>query len=251
LTEPGCLVLLRHGESVLNAEDRFTGLLDVGLTERGEAEAVSAAALLVSAEFRPDIVYVSVLRRAIRTCEIVLDRLGCTEIPRVTAWQLMERNYGALTGMRRSEVYAEYGRNRFLAWRRGPSQQPPPLNADGLRRLHMQPALATIPARAVTPTEALADVIQRVAALWRAHIAKDLRAGRNVLVIAHGNSLRALCSILDALEESELADLNIPTGQPLLYVFDARFEPQPRCGRYLDPGTAEAAASAIARAGGT
>jgi len=251
MPEPGGLILLRHGESVLNAEDRFTGLLDVPLTARGEAGAATAAAVIADAGFRPDVAYVSILRRATRTSDIVLERLDAPPPRRVVTWRPMERNYGALTGMRRADVDAEYGHGSFLAWRRGRTDAPPPMTAAELRRLRAQSALAGVPPRALRPTEALTDVIRRVAVLWHNEIAEELRAGRNVLVIAHGNSLRALCTILDGLDDTDLADLNIPTGQPLLYTFDMRLETRPRRGHYLDPRAAEHAVDILSRSGGT
>lgn len=251
MVEPGGLILLRHGESVLNAQDRFTGLLDVPLTERGKSQALQAADLLAAARFVPDVVYVSVLTRATHTCDLVLDALGVANAPRESAWQLMERNYGALTGRRRSAVFAEYGQQRFQAWRRGRSDKPPPLDEAQLRLLRAQPALAHVPHRGVTPTESLSDVIERVDGLWRAHIEGDLRAGMNVLVIAHGNSLRALCAVLDDLTDVELIDLNIPTGEPLLYTFDDSLEPTTRGGSYLAADRAQQAAAALTERGGT
>lgn len=251
MVESGPLMLLRHGESVLNAQDRFTGLLDVPLTARGKREALQAADLLAGARFVPDVVYVSVLTRATQTCDLVLDALGLADTPRKCVWKLMERNYGALTGRRRATVFAEYGRKQFLAWRRGRSDKPPPLDEAQLRLLRAQPALANVPFTELTPAESLTDVIERVRTLWQANIACDLRTGMNVLVIAHGNSLRALCSVLDDLTDAELSDLNIPTGEPLLYTFDDNLKPAIRGGSYLAADRAQRAAAAITERGGT
>lgn len=251
MVELGLLILLRHGESVLNAQDRFTGLLDAPLTQRGKSQALQAADLLAEARFVPYIVYVSVLTRATQTCDLVLDTLGLADTPRKSAWQLMERNYGALTGRHRAAVFAEYGQQRFLAWRRGRSDKPPPLDEAQLRLLRAQPALAHVPLAGLTATESLSDVIKRVRTLWQVHIACDLRAGMNVLVIAHGNSLRALCAVLDDLTDGELVGLNIPTGEPLQYSFDDNLKPTIRGGSYLAADRAQRAAAAISERGGT
>lgn len=250
MVNEGRLVLLRHGESVLNAQDRFTGLLDVPLTGRGEKEAADAAALLAKEQLLPDVVYVSPLQRAVRTCDIMLEQLHRTGTRRIVAWQLMERNYGALSGQPRTQVYAQYGSAQFLQWRRGRGAHPPPLDASSLQSVRAQPALSHVPARALTPSESLADVIARTSVIWEA-IAAELRTGLTVLVITHGNTLRALCSILDDLTENELAGLNIPTGEPLLYTFDEQLHPRRRGGSYLDHGRAQLAATALEQLGGT
>ncbi|MFT4296697.1 MAG: 2,3-diphosphoglycerate-dependent phosphoglycerate mutase [Micropruina sp.] len=247
----GRLVLLRHGESSYNAEGRFTGLLDVPLTERGRAEARHAARLLADADIVPDLIYTSRLTRTRDTAQLVRDTLARPGIPTRAVWQLDERNYGALTGLSKADVLARYGPELFIRWRRTLTGQPPPMDEELIRQLREQPALAGLPARAVTATESLDDVRGRVGGLWHAQLDGELRRGGTVLVIAHGNSIRALCVVLDRLTEPEVIALNIPTGHPLVYDFDHRMHPVPRGGRYLDPDAARAAAKKVADAGGT
>lgn len=247
----GRLVLLRHGESTYNAETRFTGLLDVPLTERGRREAVHAARLLANAGIVPDLIYTSMLTRTHDTAQLVQTTLGLPDIPVRSVWQLDERNYGALTGLSKVDVLAQYGPDLFVRWRRTLTGQPPPMDEELMRQLREQPVLHDLPPQAVTATESLDDVRVRVEALWHTQICSDLQEGRSVLVIAHGNSLRALCLVLDQLSDPEVAALNIPTGHPLLYEINDHLQPVTRGGRYLDPATALAAAKQVADAGGT
>lgn len=244
-------MLLRHGESTYNAEGRFTGLLDVPLTERGRDEARRAARLLTCADIVPDLIYTSVLARARETAAIVQSTLDQRRIPAHAVWQLDERNYGALTGLTKSDVLAEHGPELFVQWRRTLTGQPPPMDEDLLRRIRQQPAFRHQPSQAVTATESLDDVRRRVRSFWLARLHGDLRHGATVLVVAHGNSLRALCVVLDHLTDAEIVDLNIPTGYPLLYEFDEQLRPRVRGGRYLEPEAAREAAKRVAETGGT
>lgn len=248
---PGTLVLLRHGESTYNAEDRFTGLLDVPLTDRGREEAVHAARLLAREGFVPDVIYTSLLSRTRETARIMQATLERSPIPARGVWQLDERNYGALTGLGKADVLAEYGQDLFIRWRRTLTGTPPPMDDDLLQQIRQQPALRHQPSQAVTATESLDDVCKRVNSFWFSRLRDDLRGGASVLVVAHGNSLRALCVVLDRLSEAEVVALNIPTGYPLLYEFDAELRPRVRGGRYFEPEAARAAAKKVAAAGGT
>lgn len=245
------LVLLRHGESVYNARGIFTGLLDVPLTALGRSEARHAARLLTEAHLLPDVAYTSVLRRATETADIVCDALGRRGMHIHLAWQLNERNYGALTGLSKSSVLADYGPENFLLWRRTLDGQPPPMAPTLLDEIRAQPAFAHVPPEVVTLTESLDDVRERIEPFWSSHLRRELEHGGRVLVVAHGNSLRALCAILDGLDEQEIVELNIPTGYPLVYEFDDRMRVVARGGRYLDPEAARAAAQKVSAQGGT
>jgi 2,3-bisphosphoglycerate-dependent phosphoglycerate mutase len=219
------LVLLRHGESVANAEDRFCGWLDVPLTERGEREASRAGQVLAAHGLLPDTAHSSVLARAIRTAEIALTALGRPGLPVTRTRQLNERHYGVFQGRRRSAVRAHVGAEAYTRWRRSYEHAPPPARPD--------------PSREGAPlTESLADVRCRVARYWDEHIGPELRAGRLPLVVAHSNSLRALCMHIDDLSPSEVVGLEIPTGVPLRYDLDARLAPVVRGGIHLTPGPA-------------
>lgn len=245
------LVLLRHGESTYNAAARFTGLLDVPLTDRGREQARDAAQLLIRHGIMPDVVYTSVLTRARDTARLVTATLGRSHLRAHPVWQLNERNYGALTGLARSQVFDVYGPDLFIRWRRTLTGEPPPMGWALLQRVRQQPALHALPREAVTATESLDDVRRRVAVFSRTRLHDDLQQGATVLVIAHGNSLRALCMILDDLTDAEVIALNIPTGHPLLYQFDDQLHPVRRGGRYLDPVAAHRAAQRVAADGGT
>ncbi|MFE7576643.1 2,3-diphosphoglycerate-dependent phosphoglycerate mutase [Streptomyces sp. NPDC057521] len=242
------LVLLRHGQSLSNAEARFTGWTDVPLTAPGEKQAVQAAALLAREGLAPDVVHTSVLRRSIRTADILLAEMDRSWIPVHRTWRLNERQYGALTGRAKREVRLETGTERYQKWRRSLTAAPGPLAADELARLRAEPRYAAL-GDGLPAVESLADVITRVLPHWTDVIAQQLCTGRTVLVVAHGNALRALVTVLDRLTEHEVEGLNIPTGAPLCYRFDAAFRPVARGGRYLDPAAASAAADAVAAEG--
>jgi 2,3-bisphosphoglycerate-dependent phosphoglycerate mutase len=248
---PGTLFLLRHGQSALNAQDRFTGLLDPPLTRAGEDEAAAAGALLASASFSPDAVYTSTLSRTRDTARIVLDVLGRPDVPVIPAWELNERSYGSLTGGSRQELLSELGPEVFHFWRRSYYGAPPPMPRARLAALRRSPAFAGLPHEAVQATESLSGVVNRVRIFWHQHLRHRLRAGESVLVVGHGNSLRALCRVLDRLSDAEVEALNIPTGHPLLYRFTPDLVPLVRGGAYLNPLAARTAAALVAAAGGT
>jgi 2,3-bisphosphoglycerate-dependent phosphoglycerate mutase len=243
------LLLLRHGQSTANAAGEFTGWVDVPLTEAGERQARGAGELLRSAGYCPDVVHTSVFSRAIRTADIMLGVLDRSWLPVRRSWRLGERQYGAWTGRRKADVRAEVGDERFLLWRRSLFGTPPPLAADALGALRADPRFAGLPTDTIPPVESLADVVARVVPYWTDVLAADLRAGRLPLVVAHGNSLRALVTHWDRLSEDEVLNLNIPTGIPLRYDFDAGLRPVLRGVRYLDPNAAAQAVAAVAREG--
>lgn len=241
--EHGSLVLLRHGQSTANAEGLFTGILDPALSARGAAEARTAAELIRAAGLLPHTVFVSPLQRASQTAAIVADVLTLPPNRVDVDWRLTERNYGALTGRHKDDVRAEFGERQFLVWRRSVDTAPPPLDdarADAFARSEL---FSGLPAQALTRTESLRDVMQRVDSFHTERVLPQLRAGRTVLVVAHGNSLRAYCAVLEQLDKNAIHALNLPTGHPLVYQDGGR--------RYLDPSRAEAASLALALDGGT
>ncbi len=234
--ETHTLVLLRHGQSTWNLENRFTGWWDVGLTGDGRAEARAAGATLAAAGIEPDIVHTSLLRRAIQTANTTLDAMGRGWLPVRRHWRLNERHYGALTGLNKAEMAERHGADQVHLWRRSYDVPPPPMPPDHEFDVAGDPRYADLAAGSVPRTECLADVVTRLLPYWRDGIAPDLRAGRTVLVAAHGNSLRALVKHLDGISDSEIAELNIPTGVPLVYELDANLEvaaAQPVEDRYL------------------
>lgn len=244
------LVLLRHGESSANALGLFTGDLDVGLTALGRSQSTLAGRLLRSSGIDLHRVLCSPLTRARETAGIVMAELQRpTEV--VLEWRLSERSYGALTGRSKVDVLEEFGAARFLSWRRSVDQAPPPLSDDALARLRSQSALKGFPADVVASTESLQDVIERVRPLLEGRIVAWLRQGETMLVVAHGNSLRAVVAVLDGLDARHLKDLNIPAGQPLLYRVNDDGTPIGGSGEYLDPVAAQDAAAVLRREGGT
>lgn len=249
----GTLVLLRHGQSTYNAERRFTGLLDPDLSSRGVEEARRAAAELDDAGLVPGVVLSSPLRRGRRTTELVLTSLrerGRAVPDPQLVWALAERHYGAWTGRLKEDLRRDVGPDAFHTLRRCYDGAPPPTGPDHPCLADLGPALAHLPDAARRGTEALADVVERVRPFWHGEVTGLLAAGRTVLVVAHGNSLRALCAVVDGLSPEEVEELNLPTGQPLVYrVRDGA--PSPRGGSYLDAATARAAAAAVAAEGGT
>ena len=243
------LVLIRHGESEWNAKNLFTGWVDVGLTERGEAEARRGGELLREEGLRPDVVHTSVQRRAIRTAEIVLDVADRMWLPVRRSWRLNERHYGALQGKDKKQTLAEYGEEQFMAWRRSYDVPPPPLAPDDPQHPRHDERYADLAPDVLPATECLRDVLLRALPYWYDAIVPDLRAGREVLVVAHGNSMRALVKHLDQISDADVAGLNIPTGIPLRYDLDADLRPVTPGGRYLDPEAAAAAAERVRNQG--
>jgi len=241
------LVLLRHGESDWNAKGLFTGWVDVGLSERGVAEARRGGELLAESQLLPDVVHTSVLRRAIRTAEITLDVADRLWIPVRRSWRLNERHYGALQGKDKAATRAEFGDEQFRLWRRSYDIPPPPLPVGGARAA--DPRYAALPSDVLPLTECLKDVVVRLLPYWYDALVPDLRSGATVLVAAHGNSLRALVKHLDGLRDEEVVDLNIPTGIPLRYDLDDDMRPITAGGNYLDPEAAEKAIVGVAAQG--
>ena len=219
------LVLLRHGQSQWNLENRFTGWTDVDLTEQGEREARQAAALLGEQGFAFDIAYTSVLRRAIRTLWIVLDGLDRMWIPVVHTWRLNERHYGALQGLNKAETALKYGDQQVHLWRRSYALAPPALTAQDERWNGGDPRYHILKPDQVPLTESLRDTVDRVVPFWNDSIAPALSRGRSVLIAAHGNSLRALVKFLDRVPDDDIVELNIPTGAPLVYELDDALRP--------------------------
>jgi 2,3-bisphosphoglycerate-dependent phosphoglycerate mutase len=242
------LVLLRHGESDWNAKNLFTGWVDVDLTEKGVTEASHSGRLLADAEVLPDVVHTSVLRRAIRTANLALDDVDRTWIPVRRSWRLNERHYGALQGKDKRQTLAEFGEQQFMLWRRSYDTPPPPIADDNPYSQAHDPRYASLPPELLPRSECLADVVARMLPYWYDDIVPDLAAGKVVLVVAHGNSLRALVKHLDGISDADIAGLNIPTGIPLVYALDDRM-----CAtapaQYLDATAAAAAMEAVANQG--
>jgi 2,3-bisphosphoglycerate-dependent phosphoglycerate mutase len=242
------LVLLRHGESEWNAKNLFTGWVDVGLSEKGRAEAVRGGQLLGEAGLRPDVVHTSLLRRAIRTAELALDEIDLGWLPVRRSWRLNERHYGALQGLNKAETREKYGDEQFMRWRRSYDVPPPPLDDGSEWSQADDPRYANL-LEVLPRTECLADVVERMLPYWYDALVPDLRLGRVVLVAAHGNSLRALVKHLDGLSDEDVVGLNIPTGIPLRYDLDERMRPVKAGGEYLDPVAAAASIEAVKNQG--
>jgi 2,3-bisphosphoglycerate-dependent phosphoglycerate mutase len=243
------LVLLRHGESVWNSENRFTGWVDVGLSEKGATEARTGGRLLREAGLRPGIVHTSVLTRAIQTADIALEEAGLLWLPVARSWRLNERHYGALQGKNKAETRQEFGDEQFMLWRRSYDVPPPPIADDDPLSQSTDPRYAHLPPELLPRTECLKDVLHRMLPYWYDAIVPPLAADQMVLVAAHGNSLRALVKHLDGISDTDITGLNIPTGIPLLYELDDEFRPKVTGGRYLDPEAAVAAAEAVRNQG--
>ena len=240
------LVLLRHGESEWNAKNLFTGWVDVRLSEKGEAEASRGGAMLAERGLLPDVLHTSMLRRAIHTSQLALDACDRHWIPVQRSWRLNERHYGALQGKDKAQTLAQYGEEQFQLWRRSFDVPPPPIDDnDEFSQAH-DVRYADIQA---PKTECLKDVITRMLPYWDSAIVPDLKAGKRVLVTAHGNSLRALVKHLDGISDEDIAGLNIPTGIPLYYKLDENFKPVVKGGEYLDPAAAKDAIAAVANQG--
>lgn len=242
------LVLMRHGESQWNLENRFTGWTDVDLTETGREQARKAGGLLKKEGYTFDLAYSSVLKRAIRTLWIALDAMDAMYTPVGVNWRLNERHYGALQGLNKAETAAKYGDEQVLIWRRAYAIAPEPLSLDDERHPRFDSRYARIPADQLPATECLKDTVARVLPFWNESIAPAIRAGRKVLIAAHGNSLRALIKHLDNVSDDDIVNLNIPTGQPLVYELDDDLRPIRHY--YLgDAAEIEAAMAAVAAQG--
>lgn len=241
-------MLVRHGESTANALGLFTGLLDVDLTPHGEQSSREAADRLLATGWRPDVVLASELVRSWRTAELLSDVVG-GQVRR--SWRLVERSYGALTGLAKHDVAERYGYELFLHWRRSLHGRPEPMDRATLDLWRRLPPFDRLPSAALAATESLADVVDRVRPLWHGELGELLRGGQHVLVVGHGNSLRALCAVIDELDPQQLRDLNLPNARPLLYDFAPGLVARQRGGRYLDPHLASEEAAEIAAQGGT
>jgi 2,3-bisphosphoglycerate-dependent phosphoglycerate mutase len=242
------LVLLRHGESTWNQENRFTGWTDVDLSERGRHEALEAGRLLREGGYVFDLAYTSVLKRAIRTLWLALDALDLMWIPVEKNWRLNERHYGALQGLNKAETAAKHGEAQTKIWRRSYDIPPPPLTPDDPRNPARDPRYAGLKPHELPLTETLKDTVARFLPYWVETIAPTMVSGKRVLIAAHGNSLRALVKYLDNVSESDIVELNIPTGIPLVYELDAQLKPIRHY--YLgDPAAAAAAAARVAAQG--
>jgi len=240
------LILLRHGESEWNAANLFTGWVDVHLTEKGVQEALRGGDLLRESGLLPDVVHTSLLRRAISTAHLTLDRADRHWIPVKRHWRLNERHYGALQGKNKKEIRDQYGDEQFMLWRRSYDVPPPPIDPSSEYSQEGDPRYA---GEEIPLSECLKDVLERALPYWEAEVIPDLRAGKTVLVAAHGNSLRAIIKHLDDVDEETITGLNVPTGTPLLYALDENLKPITPGGRYLDPEAAQAAIQAVAGQG--
>jgi 2,3-bisphosphoglycerate-dependent phosphoglycerate mutase len=241
------LILLRHGESEWNALNLFTGWVDVDLTDKGRAEAARSGELLAEQGVLPDVLYTSLLRRAISTAHFALDKADRLWIPVHRHWRLNERHYGALQGLDKAATKEKYGEDQFMAWRRSYDIPPPPIEPGSKYSQDGDPRYADIGGGPLT--ECLADVVERFVPYYTETIVPDLKAGKTVLIAAHGNSLRALVKYLDGMSDDDVVGLNIPTGIPLLYELDENLRPTVPGGKYLDPDAAAAGAAAVAAQG--
>ena len=242
------IVLLRHGESAWNQENRFTGWKDVDLTAKGIEEARAAGRLLKAEGYDFDIAFTSVLKRAIRTLNFVLEEMDRLWIPVEKDWRLNERHYGALQGLNKAETAQKFGEEQVLVWRRSYDVPPPPLPEGDERDASRDPRYKSIPRGQVPRTECLKDTVARVVPYWSEHIAPRVAAGQRVLVAAHGNSLRALIKYFDAMSDADIVNENVPTGIPLLYTFDDALHATGR--RYLgDAAAVEQAMASVASQG--
>jgi 2,3-bisphosphoglycerate-dependent phosphoglycerate mutase len=242
------IVFMRHGESTWNLDNRFTGWTDVDLTEKGVAEAKHAGKILKEAGFTFDLAYTSVLKRAIRTLWGTIDEMDLMWIPVVNDWRLNERHYGALQGLNKSETAAKYGDEQVHIWRRSYDTPPAPLDPSDPRTSFNDPRYASLKRSEIPLTECLKDTVARVMPAWHDTIAPAIRAGKRILISAHGNSLRAIVKSLDGISDDKIAELNIPNGQPLVYELDADLKPIK--SYYLgDTAAIEAALKAVANQG--
>ena len=242
----GKLVLVRHGQSTWNLENLFTGWTDVDLTEQGRAEAKEGGRLLKAEGLKFDYAFTSVLKRAIRTLWIVLDEMDLMWIPVERSWRLNERHYGALQGLDKAQTVERHGAEQVKIWRRSYDIPPPPLPNDDQRHPRFDPRYASLDPAELPATESLKETLARVLPYWQQRLAPELQKGKNILVVAHGNSLRALVKMLDGMSDADIIEFNIPTGVPILYDLDEQLKPRSR--RFLgDPAAIKAAADAVAK----
>ena len=243
---PGKLILVRHGQSVWNVENLFTGWHDVDLSDLGRVEAEQAGKELLREGLKPDLAFTSVLKRAIRTLWIILDTTDRMWLPVERSWRLNERHYGALQGLDKAQTVAQHGEAQVKIWRRSYDIPPPPLESNDPRQPRFDPRYADVDPAWLPASESLKDTLARVLPYWETRIVPQLRAGKNVLVVAHGNSLRALVKMLDMMSESDVVEFNIPTGIPILYELDDQLQSLGR--RFLgDPKAIAAAQEAVKR----
>ena len=248
MADTATLILLRHGESVWNASNQFTGWVDVELTEKGMAEAVRAGELIKSQDKLPDVLYTSLLRRAITTANVALDKADRHWIPVYRDWRLNERHYGALQGLNKAETKEKFGEDQFMKWRRSYDTPPPAIEPGSQFSQDSDVRYADVPGGPPL-TECLKDVVDRFVPYFTEVIVPDLKAGKTVMIAAHGNSLRALVKYLDGMSDEDVVGLNIPTGIPLRYDLDENLSPIVTGGSYLDPDAAAAGAAAVAAQG--
>jgi len=243
------LVLLRHGESVWNLENIFTGWTDVSLSERGRDEAIASGVMMIEDTIGFEVVHTSLLARAIMTADLALDVMGLGWVPVTRHWRLNERHYGALQGLNKMETTEEFGSDQVKMWRRSYAIRPPAVETSDERHPSHDARYNSLAPELLPATECLADVVDRMMPYWYDAIVPDLKSGKRVFVVAHGNSLRALVKHLDGISDEEIADLNIPTGVPLLYKLDSNLNVLTK--RYLgDQEAAEAAAARVAEQAG-
>ncbi len=243
---PGKLILVRHGQSVWNVENLFTGWHDVDLSDLGRVEAAQAGQELLREGLKPDLAFTSVLKRAIRTLWIILDTTDRMWLPVERSWRLNERHYGALQGLDKAQTVAQHGDAQVKIWRRSYDVPPPPLGPDDPRQARFDARYAGIDPTWLPSSESLKDTLSRVLPYWESRIVPQLRDGKNVLIVAHGNSLRALVKMLDMMSEADIVEFNIPTGIPMLYELDEQLQPVSR--RFLgDPQAIAAAQEAVRR----
>ena len=243
---PGKLILVRHGQSIWNVENLFTGWYDVDLSEQGRSEAAQAGRELMREKLEPHIAFTSVLKRAIRTLWLILDTTDRMWIPVERSWRLNERHYGALQGLNKEQTVAKHGEAQVKIWRRSYDVPPPPLTLEDPRHPRFDPRYADVDAASLPAAESLKDTLARVLPYWESRIVPELRANKNVLIVAHGNSLRAMVKMLDMMSESDIVEFNIPTGIPILYDLDEQLQPMSR--RFLgDPQAILAAQEAVRR----
>src|SRR6202042_970287 len=243
---PGKLILVRHGQSTWNVENLFTGWHDVDLSDQGRAEAVQAGRELQTENIEPNIAFTSVLKRAIRTLWIILDTTDRMWLPVEGSWGLNERHYGALQGLNKAQTVAQHGEAQVKLWRRSYDIPPPPLTLDDPRPPPFAPRYPTVDQTWLPAAESLKDTLSRVLPYWESRIVPELRSNKNVLIVAHGNSLRALVKMLDMMSEADIVEFNIPTGIPILYELDEQLQPVSR--RFLgDPAAIAAAQDAVKR----
>lgn len=239
------LVLVRHGQSTWNLENRFTGWTDVGLTDLGRSEALEAGKLLTEGGYVFDVAYTSVLRRAIQSLWIILEEMNLEWIPVINAWQLNERHYGALQGLNKAETAEKFGEGQVKVWRRSYDIPPPALDMDDERHPRFDPRYASLSPDELPATESLKLTLERVLPYWHSTLSPEIKSGKQVLIAAHGNSIRAMVKYLDNISEADISELNIPTGLPLVYELDEELNPIK--SYYLgDPEEAARRATAVA-----